>query len=287
LYFWTYEKTEYLQIYEPFKSEQWIQIEDQDWKRNEDGDSDYPFDYVPVIEYRINKDGDPLFEAEKKIIDAHDRLMSNSANEIDRFNALIALFPGKVTKEFVDKLHELRLIDDLENYEHWPAYLEKNLAGVTEFYNELANRYERLFHKTIKVPDMTDPQFGGSDASGVARAFKILGMEFKASIIEVYFNKGLVQRKRFFDSIIDSGTSDIMVEDYTMEINSKRNLPIDEKSKAEIAQILKGVVSDETLLKFLPRSIVQDPEKEMEKIKEQRESNPLLGMLEQPVNDDE
>jgi len=61
----------------------------------------------------------------------------------------------------------------------------------------------------------------------------------------------------------------INVELYKMVIRFKRNLPIDELSKVQIAQGLKMLgVSDETVLKILPKSIINDPEAEAEKMKE-------------------
>jgi len=40
---------------------------------------------------------------------------------------------------------------------------------------------------------------------------------------------------------------------------------MDIKAKAEVAQILSNLVSEETLLKFLPKTIVDDVEKEIER----------------------
>ncbi len=58
-----------------------------------------------------------------------------------------------------------------------------------------------------------------------------------------------------------------------IQIKMTRNLPMNLKEEAEIAQALSGVVSHETQLKVL--SIVRDPLEEIEKIEtEDRESWP-------------
>ncbi len=280
LYFRQFPDRWICDVYYPMYSERWVRPKkNTQWFRDEEGDTTYPYTTVPVIEYTANMDRSPLFEAEKKIIEAQDKLLSNSQNEIDRYNALVALFPGKVDKELVDKLKEYKIIDELGEWEHWPEYLEKNLNGVTQFYNDLADRLERLFHKSIKVPDMSSESFGSADQSGVARAYKLLGMEFKASMIETYFNRGLKERKKFFDDIFENAsTLNIGYEDFNTAIESKRNLPVDEKTKAEIAMQLKGIVSDETLLRFLPESIVRNVEKELELMEAEKASNPLLNV---------
>jgi phage terminase Nu1 subunit (DNA packaging protein) len=58
-----------------------------------------------------------------------------------------------------------------------------------------------------------------------------------------------------------------------MSIEHKRNLPVDEKAAVEIAAMLSGLVSRETMLRFLPQDIVDDVEKEMERLDEERERN--------------
>src|SRR5678815_6032495 len=91
-------------IYYPFYAEGWSKTEGKDWAPNEDNDLSYPFEEVPVIEAKINKDGECLFEAEKQIIDQIDNIMSKSLNEVDRFNAMIALFPFIITPEIAAEL---------------------------------------------------------------------------------------------------------------------------------------------------------------------------------------
>jgi SPP1 family phage portal protein len=263
--FWSNENDQYAKVYYPFFAEGY-KNQGGKWVPVPDMDETYIFSRVPIIEYSVNYQMEPMFEAEKTIIDKHDDVVSASQNEVDRFNALMLLFPGKVTKEFVDKLKETKLFEDLGIFEadKWPKYLEKNLGGVNEFYTTLTDRLERLFHKSIKVPDFLDPNFTAGDESGVARAFKVLGMEYKTAIYEAYFSKGLNQRKALFDDIFKQFPK-YRYQDYKTEIMAKRNLPIDEVAKVNLAILLKGLgVSDETILKMLPKTIVQDWRKELE-----------------------
>lgn len=285
-YFRKYEEADIVNIYYPYYYQIWIREQNKDWFLSEE--DAHPFSAVPVIEYTGSTDKLPFFEAEKELIDAQDKLISKAINEIDRFNALKLLFPGEVTKEFVKKLSEMNVIDDLEKYDaaKFPQYLEKNLSGVEQFYNTLADRLERMFHKSIKIPDFTSQTFASGDESGVARAFKLLGMEFKAAMIETYFNRGLKARKILFDDVINLGSNNLNTEAYKTKVENKRNIPLDEVSKVQIAVQLKGLVSDETLLRFLPETIVDDIDKELLATKENREEmRKELGFLNSDDNE--
>jgi SPP1 family phage portal protein len=225
----------------------------------------HPFGRVPVNVYKVNAAGLPFFESEKGMIDAQDKLLSSSVNEVDRFNAVLALFPFKVDKEFVDRLRQMNVIDDLDQFERWPEYLEKDLGKITSFYEQLADRLERLFHKSIKVPDFSDENFVGN-SSGVALAYKLLGLEFKAAQMDMYFDRGVRNRYELIGAGLNAGARQFPLDDYEIIIDNKRNLPVDEATKVQLAQQLLGIVSEETVLKMLPNSIVPDVERELNRI---------------------
>jgi len=255
----------YAEAYFPYYSESWIKLAGKKkWDRDPLGDNAYPYSEVPLAVYKINRFSQPLFEAEKEVIDAHDNLISKSVNEIDRFNALVALFPNRVDAEFVKKLEQYRIMDGLGEFEKWPEYLEKSLSKIDAFYQNLANRLERLYHKTSKVPDFSDENFAGR-SSGISLAYKLLGLEFKAAQVDSYFNKGLRTRQNLIDDVLNS-SEQVQYPKYAMDISNKRNLPVDTSSAVEIATKLLGVVSKETLLRILPEEIVNDVDVELERI---------------------
>lgn len=262
LRFWVVGKSHFLDIYYPEFSERWEKPDGKDtWIRNEEFDTQYPYTEVPLAIYPINSDTASIFQAEKDIITGNDKLLNKSINEVDRFNAMIALLPGKVDKPFVDKLIEMNVIDELADLEKWPEFLQKNLTGVNEFYGMVADRLEKFFHKSIKIPDFSDENFVNAQ-SGLAMAFKLIGLEFLAAKIDMYFYKGLRQRDKLINDVI-SMNSKFKVDDYKMEIVSKRNLPMDKLAIVEMVVKLNGILSRETLLRFLPEDIVKDVEKEL------------------------
>lgn len=278
------------QVYYPLASEAWTNKGGK-WERVPSRDTQYPYKKVPVIRFRMGKEGNaPIFQAEKTLIDKHDEVVSKNQNEIDRFNALILKFPGKVDADFMKKFEELKALDDLDQFEKEPSYLEKDLNGVTEYSNKHLDRLERLFHKCIHVVDFNNIAADGGDESGAARAFRLLGMEFLASEIEKVFKKGFYERTAFFNDIIDISTLNIPYQDYTTAVEMKRNLPIDELNKTQIAIALKGLgVRDETILRILPNTLIQDVEKEvaaMEEAETKRQEE-LERSLQENTNNEE
>lgn len=261
--FETDEKKQTALVMYQYYNESFTKVKDK-WVADADGQVPTPFSVVPCIEFKCNKDKEPIFEAEKNIIDQIDKICSKSLNEVDRFNALILLLPALADAGLRAKFEELQVIDDIDRYTKDPSYLAKDLAGVTEFYKWLEDLLEKMFRKSIKIPDMTSETFGGSDESGVARAFKMLGMEFVAAQIETYFIQALYERKQLFDDVINAGTLGIDTSVITINVHTKRNLPVDETAKVALAVQLQTIgVSKETILKMLPSTIIPDVEKEL------------------------
>lgn len=259
--------TEYAVVYYPGYAEGWKKEKSKKWERNEENDLVYPFEIVPVLEAKINKEGLPVFEAEKEIMDQLDKVMSKSLNEVDRYNAMIALFPFIVDADIATSLKDKGYFHGLENYDadKWPRYLEKNLGGATEFYKWMVENLERLFHKCSRIIDFTDPTFGGSDDSGVSKAMKLLCMEMVAAKAEIYLRRWLTERKELFDACVLAGTTGIDVSIYKAEIKWSRNVPVSAKEQLEIASMMMGLgMTKESILKILPKAILPDWERELE-----------------------
>lgn len=272
------DATIYAQVYYPGYSERWQG--NGTFVRNEAEDTVYPYSIVPVLEYKINRDRLPLFEAEKKIIDTIDKIVSKSINEVDRYNALILLLPFLADAGFKQKLVDMKVIDDLAGQGDnaiLPQFLEKNLGGVTDFYKWALEVMNDYYHKSTKVPDFTNQNFGTGDESGAAKAYKLLGLEYIAAMIDTYFNQTAYQRKILFDDVINAGTTGINTDDYTIQILCKRNLPVNAKEALEIAALEKGIgISDKTIFQGLPTQIVPDWKKELSMMEEWTEPAPTL-----------
>jgi SPP1 family phage portal protein len=241
----------------------------------------YPFEEVPVNVYRTDRHAKSIFEAEKAFIDGIDEIISKSMNEVDRFNAAIALFGSELGKAFAEdfKNGKISMVEGLaEDGEgkFTPQYLEKNLTGVKDFYNDIMDRMETWFRKSVGIADFSDDAFAGQQ-SGIAILFKLIPMEFRAAQIETYFNQGLNKRLQYYGDVYNATQPKVNVDDYTTIIKSKRNIPVDEKAIIDSVEKLQGILSKETLLEMLPESIVPDALKELEKIENQIPDMDLIG----------
>lgn len=241
-------------------------------------DMQYPYSVVPMLEYKINKDGVPLFDAEKGIIDAIDKIVSKSINEVDRYNALILLLPFLADAGFRQKLVDMKVIDNLsQDGENsiLPQFLEKNLAGVTEFYKWALDTMDAYYHKSTKIPDFSNPEFGAADDSGESKKMKMLGLEYRAATVDTYFNAAVMERKQLYDDVINVGSTGIDTESMKISIKCKRNLPVNVREALEIATLSKAAgISKETIFRNLPSEIIGDWKKELEETEDDTEPVP-------------
>jgi len=221
-----------------------------------------PYKTPNMVEYVGNRHKTSIWNPVKTLIDAHDKLISKATNEIDRFALAMLLLPFEADEEFVSKLNEMKVIDRLkengENLGDLPKYLDRNIQD--EFIQNMANRYERLIHKILQVPDFSDENFAGN-TSGVAIQYKLAGLEFVTSSIDAYFDKGLQRRYELVGDVLS--LSGINTSEVSQTINRTRNLPLDLMSLADTAVKLSPVLSRETVLKLFPSDVVDSVEEEL------------------------
>jgi SPP1 family phage portal protein len=268
-------------VYEPLLNETWERKKGVgSWVRTEEEET--PFETVPVNIYKINRNAVNLFAAEKTYIDGIDEIYSKSMNEIDRFNAAIALFGSELGAKFAEEFAagNISMVDGLASdlgEKFTPQYLEKDLSGVKDFYNQLMDRMETWFRKSVGIADFSDEAFAGQQ-SGIAIMFKLIPMEFRASQIETYFKQGINRRLEYYGDVYNASTAaSVDIDEYTTVIKTERNIPVDEKAKVEILTMLQAIISNKTLLEGLPNSIVADVEKEIARKEEEVIEIDLIG----------
>jgi SPP1 family phage portal protein len=278
-------------VYYPLYMDEWVRKTGGEGWHLEDT-KEYPFTTVPVNIYKTNRFANSIFEAEKAFIDGIDEIISKAMNEVDRFNAAIALFGNIIGKQFADDFADGNismiegLSEDVENT-FTPQYLEKDLTGVKDFYNQLMDRMEQWFRKSVGIADFSDDAFAGQQ-SGIAILFKLIPMEFRAAQIETYFNQGLNKRLEYYGDVYNASTASVDIDDYTTIVKSKRNIPVDTNSIILSAvELMKIGVSKETILEYLPEQIVPDAKKELERIMDEFEEVPFEIEGEDPAAGEE
>ena len=243
----------------------------------------HPFGQVPVAIYKATDEELPIFDCVLPMIDEHDKVISSAyADERERFaNSLLVLLDKLVDGSeeeqaaTLKRLRENRILQDIgrneaiSSVQNAVAFLTKPSRGPDTA--EEADRLERLIYDMAMVINPTDERFG--IASGIALRYKLLPMEFLAADIEAYFSRGLQERIQIIGNALRS-LRGIQVEPVT--IHWRRNLPTDLENLGTTAQVLKGILSDRTILQQFPGDVVPDLDAELERLSEQ--TDPLGGL---------
>ena len=232
---------------------------------------EYPhyFSMVPVAIFKNNEDETGDFEEVISLIDAYDKMQSDSLNDFEYFvDAYLALYGFTADSEDVAQMKENRvLLMDEGTSAEWL------IKQVNDAYVEnMKNRLDKDIHKFAKCPNMSDQEFA-SNASGIAIKFKLLGTENLVSIKERKFKRGLQQRFELMSMI-----NNVLREGFdwrAIDINFTRNIPSNDTDIANMVNTLKDIVSEETLLAQIP--FVEDVQAELEKLKAEREENKELN----------
>ena len=232
---------------------------------------EYPhyFSMVPVAIFKNNEEESGDFERVISLIDAYDKMQSDSLNDFEYFvDAYLALYGFTADGEDVAQMKENRvLLMDEGTSAEWL------IKQVNDAYVEnMKNRLDKDIHKFAKCPNMSDQEFA-SNASGIAIKFKLLGTENLVSIKERKFKRGLQQRFELMSMI-----NNVLSEGFdwrAIDINFTRNIPSNDTDLANMVNTLKDIVSEETLLAQIP--FVEDVQAELEKLKAEREENKELN----------
>lgn len=237
----------------------------------DNGDRINVFGDVPIIEYsnKVNQKGD--FESVIPLIDAYNKLQSDRINDKEQFvDALLVIYgmlAGDTSDEKVETAKELKRL----------GMLEMDNASRAEFITKtfqegdielLKKSIAEDIHKISKVPNLTDENFAGN-SSGVAMAYKLLGLEQLAQTKESYYRIGLKKRLKLYASILKIKSIEVDVDE--IEISFTRSLPVNLLELSQLIANLKDTVSRRTLLNQLP--FIEDAAKEEERLEEEKKSS--------------
>ena len=227
------------------------------------------FSLVPVAIFKNNEEQSGDFENVISLIDAYDKMESDSLNDFEYFvDAYLALYGFTADAEDVAQMKENRvLLMDEGTSAEW---LIKQTSDV--YVENMKNRLDNDIHKFAKCPNMSDENFA-SNASGVAIKFKLLGTENLVAIKERKFKRGIQQRLELMSAI-----NSILREGFdwrAIDIIFTRNIPSNDVDIANMVNSLKDLVSEETLLAQIP--FVENVQNELERLKKEREESKELN----------
>ena len=226
------------------------------------------FGLVPFVEYKNNENDLGDFETIISLIDAYDKLESDTLNDFEYFvDCYLALTNVTADSEDIKAMKQNRVLLLDENSK--AEWLTK--ASNDTSIENLKNRIKADIHKFAKVPDLSDENFA-SNASGVAIKYKLYGTSIVISAKERKFKKGLQRRIELIYNIEAKAGS--TYDWRAIDISFTRNLPSNNTEIADIVSKLSSIVSNETLLAQIP--FVTNVEQEKERIRQEKEENPLF-----------
>ena len=220
------------------------------------------FGQVPINFYFNNSEATGDFEPIISLVDAYNKLQSESVNDFELFadSYLAITGMGGTDSEDIKRLRENRvLLLDEGGHAEW---LTKSVNDA--YIENLKSRISSDIYRFSGSVDMTDDTIGQS-ASGIAIKYRLLNFENRVSVTERFFKKGLMRRYEMICQLLN--TMGASYDWRRLEITFTRNLPENPVDSADYAQKMSGVVSRKTLLENIP--IVTDVEGEIERIKEE------------------
>lgn len=249
----TGNKTRFVEVY----SRTYYQLYKQDYSSLElVEETKHYWGGVPINIYYNNSDMIGDFETVISLIDAYDKMESDSINEMEYFSdAYLALYGLEGTEaDDIGRMKENRVLVLPED-----AKAEWLIKQINDTYLENEKtRLDQNIHKFSFCPPMTDEDFA-SNASGVAMKYKLMGLENATSKKEAYFKKGLQRRLELIANMLNIMGS---AYDYrAINITFTRNIPSNMVEMADVINKIGHLYSEETQMELMPFDIDIDAEK--------------------------
>ena len=221
------------------------------------------FRYCPVISVANNEDHLGDFEKTMTLVEAYNRLVSDTQNEIEEFRQAYMIFDNdaEIDKETILAARQTGAFTLPEGSKAY--FLTKDINP--EFIQLQKEMLEENIYKFSQSVNMTDDGFSGGTQTGESRKWKILDLENKAIVKERKFEKALREQFKVLCSSWNVRGKDLKYWDIHFQFS--RAIPKDLSYLADVVTKLKGIVSDRTLISLMP--FVDDVDFEFEQREEE------------------
>ncbi len=224
----------------------------------------HPFRDVPVVRYINNEEERGDYEPILSLIDAYDKIQSDTANDFEySTNSFLLVTGERLDEEQAALMKEARLFN-FDNADGDVRFITKELEDAA--LENYKTRIDKDIHKFSLVPNMTDENFAGN-TSGVALEHKLRGLESITGIKEQKFRKGLLRRVELLSNVLSIRANQEM-QFMDVEFIFTRNNPKNLVEIVDMATKLSGIVSKETQLDILP---MVDREQELQRLEEENQ----------------
>ena len=252
------KKTTYVEVY----SREWIRYYVDEYALKLVREVPHAFKGVPINIYQNNEEELGDFENVISLIDAYDKITSDSVNDMEYFaDCYLALYGMSGTEaEDIAAMKEQRVL--LMETDAKAEWLTKSINDT--YVENLKNRLDAQIHKFSRCPSMTDENFA-ANASGVAIKYKLMGLENATSKKERAFKKALQRRIELICNIFSVMGSDYDYRDVQMVFT--RNIPANLNEMADVVNKIGNLLSKETQISLLPIDV--NPEAELKRREEE------------------
>jgi SPP1 family phage portal protein len=224
-------------------------------------ETEHFFGAVPMIEYKNNTFGLGDFETVMSLIDAYDRVVSNKLNDVDYFSDAYLILTGI----FPDNEELARMRDN--------RVIMLNEIGKAEFLTKpeadkgaetIRLHLKQDIHRFSGIPDTAESEYG--NRSGISLEYKNFNLNQITAIKQRRFHRALQDRIRLVTEILNiKKKKDWKYEEIAIVFGI--NKPVNNRENAEIAVMLNGLVSKQTLLGSL--NLVEDVSTELSRLQQE------------------
>ena len=242
----TNKTTTFVEVY----SREWIRYYVDEYALEFVREVPHAFKGVPINIYQNNEELLGDFENVISLIDAYDKITSDSVNDMEYFaDCYLALYGMSGTEaEDITAMKEQRVL--LMETDARAEWLTKQINDT--YVENLKNRIDTQIHKFSRCPALTDADFA-ANASGVAMKYKLMGLETATSKKERACKKALQRRLELICNVYSVMGTDF---DYReIQMNFTRNIPSNLVEMADVISKIGHLLSEETQISLLPIEI--------------------------------
>ena len=216
-----------------------------------------------------------------ELIDAYDRALSDTNNEVDSFANAYMVFENvnmdDNEKRKAQKSGAIQFYSGVGNGKVY--FLTKNVNDA--FIEHHLDRLEENIYRFSKTPNLSDDAFG--TASGISLKFKLTGLETKCGMFEAK----MISAGTYMFKLLAKAweKKQVKIDPLQCVMEFKRNFPLDLLSEAQAAQALISAGVPKRVAFQIALSCIDDVEYVMQLIEAEKESIP--GLFDTTDDDDD
>lgn len=215
-----------------------------------------------------------LGDAEKvlELIDAYDRALSDTNNEVDSFaNAYMVFENVNMQQDEIEAAQKSGAIQFFTGGANGKVYfLTKDINDG--FLEHHLDRLEENIYRFSKTPNLSDDTFG--TASGISLKFKLTGLETKCGMFEAK----MISAGTYMFKLLAKAweKKQVKIDPLQCVMEFKRNFPLDLLSEAQATQALIAAGLPQRVAFQIALSCIDDIDYVMQLIEAEKENIPSL-----------